>query len=146
LSPEPETGVDFLRGVRPGPRANAISSGVGPDHPDRAHALDPGQRAHLAAEPDPELRVVGQFGAQHLHRDLATVRGFGQVDDAHPARAQPGDQTVPPDLRRVRLPQRRASQRGCSFLAGKPTPACYPVPRRPPGPRTVIQATAIATS
>ena len=82
--------------------------GVGLDDPDRAHALDPGQRGHLAAEPGTELRVVGQFGAQDLDRDRVAVLGLGQVDDAHPARAQPGRQAVPADPRRVCLLQRRA--------------------------------------
>ena len=41
--------------------------------------------------------------------------GLGQVDDAHPARAQPGDQAVPPDLRRVGLLQRRTRHLGPPF-------------------------------
>jgi hypothetical protein len=89
--------------------------GVGLDHPDRAHALDPGQRGHLAAEPGPELRVVGQFRAQHLDRDRLAAPGLGQVDDAHPARTQPGHQPVPADPRRIRLLQRRTRHQGPPF-------------------------------
>jgi hypothetical protein len=74
--------------------------------------VEPGQRGHLAAEPGAELRVVGQLRAQHLHRDRLAVPGLGQVDDAHPARAEPGDQAVPPDPGRVRRLQRRTRHLG----------------------------------
>ena len=112
---ERPAGVDVLRqrgsvGVL-GDQERFRRLGIGLDHPDRAYALDPGQHGDLTAEPDPELRVVGQFGAQHLHRDLLASGILAEVHDAHPACAQPGHQAVPPDLRRVRLPQRRASQR-----------------------------------
>ena len=42
-------------------------------------------------------------GRSTVHRDLAALV-LAEVDDAHPARAQPGGQPVPPDLRRVGLP------------------------------------------
>ena len=84
--------------------------GIGRDHPYRAHALDAGQHGDLTAEPDPEFRVVGQFGAQHLDRDLLAIRVHAEIHDAHPACTQPGEEAITSDLRRVRLPQRRASQ------------------------------------
>ena len=84
--------------------------GLSLDHPHRAHALHPGQVGHLAAEPVPELRVIGQIGAEHLDRDEVAVAGRAEIDHAHPAGAEPGGQPVAPDLGRVRVPKRRASQ------------------------------------
>ena len=67
---ERPAGVDVLRqrgsvGVL-GDQERLRRLGVGLDHPDRTHALDAGQHGDLTAEPDPEFRVVGQFGAQHF--------------------------------------------------------------------------------
>ena len=84
--------------------------GVRVDHPHRAHAPDPGERGHLAAEPGPELGVVGHFGPQHLQRHRAAVLARGKVHDAHPARAEPGQQLVRTNPRRVSIPQGRARQ------------------------------------
>ena len=78
--------------------------GVGLDHPDRADALDPHQRGHLAAETAPEIRVIGQFRAQHLDRHLAAVPADAEVHHAHAARAQPGGQPVMADPRRIASP------------------------------------------
>ena len=62
-------------------------------------------------EPDPEFRVIGEFGAQHLDRDSGTVPADPEVHHAHAARAQPGQQPVAPDPRGITVPERLASQR-----------------------------------
>ena len=84
-----------------GDQERPLRLGVSLDHLYRAHALDPGERGHLTAEPGPELGVLSQFRAQDLHRDRAAVLGGTQVDHAHPAGPQPGGQPVPADPRGV---------------------------------------------
>ena len=84
--------------------------GAGLDHPDDALATYPGQHGHLAAEPGPELGVVGQFGPDDFDRDQAAVLGHAEIDDAHAARPQPGGQPVAPDPPGIDLPQRRTRE------------------------------------
>ena len=89
-------------------RNGPLGIGAGLDHPDDALTPDPGQHGHLAAEPGPELGIVGQFGPDDLDRDQAAVLGHAEIDDAHAARPQPGGQPVAPDPPGIALPQRRA--------------------------------------
>jgi hypothetical protein len=84
--------------------------GIGLDDPDRAHSPDPRQHGHLTAEAPPEIRVIGQFRAQHLHRGQAAVRGYPEIHHAHTADAQPSGQAILSDPRGITRPKRRASQ------------------------------------
>ena len=60
-------------------------------------AGDPAQRAHLAGQPLPGLGVADDVRTQHLQGDAAAVRPLGEVDHAHAALAQPGEQAVVAD-------------------------------------------------
>ena len=117
-----------------GDHERPVCLGVGLDHPHRARALDPHQRRYLMAETAPEIQVVGQLRAQHLHRDRAAIPGAGihaQVHHAHPARAEPGEQPVTADLHRIASPKRHASQNE------------IPPPRPHSGVRAIKDTTAL---
>lgn len=70
-----------------------------------AAAPDPPRRRHLAREPRPELLILRQVRPDHLQRDpLATPVG-AQIDNAHPARAEPSVKPERADDTRVLAPQ-----------------------------------------
>jgi hypothetical protein len=114
VRPGRPVGGDVLGQRRPGHvlggHERQGGAGLGLDDADRADALDPGQVGDLAAEPVAELRVIGQFGAQHLDRDQAAAGGGAEVNHAHAAGPEPGGQPVTPNLRGIGVPKRRASQ------------------------------------
>ena len=70
---------------------------VGVDDLGDAGVPDPRQRAHLAGQPPPGLVVADDVRAQHLQRDPWPARALGQVDDAHAALADAGEQPVAAD-------------------------------------------------
>ncbi len=72
---------------------------------------DPAGDLRLPSEPGPVLGIVGEFRADHLHRDQPARRlDSAQVDSAHPALAQPGQQLVPAQLAQIGRPQRATRQ------------------------------------
>lgn len=66
--------------------------------PGSAHAPGSG---HLAGEPAAELGVLGVFGLHDLDGHRTAQVGPAQVHQAHPARAEAGDQAVRPYVRGV---------------------------------------------
>ena len=79
------------------PRDGAIHIGV--NHQGREQAAYLPCRRDLAAEPDPELRISGQFSPDDLHRDRPSAHRQAQEHPSHPAAAKPPDQPVRTDLR-----------------------------------------------
>ena len=74
-----------VRHRRPGVRIDDLG------HPP---APDPRQRAHLAGQPTARLVVAHDVLAQHLERDPVATGTAREVDDAHPALADLGQQRV----------------------------------------------------
>jgi hypothetical protein len=56
---------------------------------ERRHLPDP---LHLAAEPGPELLAAGELGPDRLDRHRAPGAIAAQIDHAHPALTEPGQQ------------------------------------------------------
>jgi len=88
-----------------GDEVRAGRLGVGLDDPDGAQPVNPGEQRDLAAEPGAKLRVIADFRAHDLNRDLAAVPGLAQVDDPHAARAEARREAEPPDPRGVTFPE-----------------------------------------
>ncbi len=57
-----------------GGKPGALGRRVGVDDRGRVRAADSPSGLHLVAEPVPELRVVGEFGSDDLHRHGAAGR------------------------------------------------------------------------
>ena len=57
-------------------------------------ALDPAQRPDLAGQPAPRLVVADDVRPEHLQRDPRAVAAAGEVDHAHAALADLGEQRV----------------------------------------------------
>ena len=70
---------------------------VGVDDARHPAAADPLERADLACQPVSGLVVADDVRPEDLERDPVTVTATGQVDDAHPALAELGEQGVPAD-------------------------------------------------
>ena len=84
-----------------GDHPGRIGIGVGVDNMRRVKTPDPPRCLDLPREPFTELLVVGKFGMDDFHRDLATAGRYAQEHTSHPAAAQPPDQPVPADLARI---------------------------------------------
>ena len=74
---------------------------AGVDHRRGVGATHLPRGRHLLLEPVEERLVPGQFRVDHLHGHRASGRREAQEHLAHPTRAQPGHQLVPPDLARI---------------------------------------------
>jgi hypothetical protein len=79
-----EGGTRSVRGRQPGCRG----LGVGGQQGYEAGALHTGGELHLAAEPGPELRVLGLRGVDHLDGDPQPLGGEAGVDGTHAAGAE----------------------------------------------------------
>ncbi len=86
----------------PGRHPRHLGLGVGVQDVGGPGAAHPPGGGHLAGEPPAELGVLGMFGLDDLDRDRAAQVGAAQVDQAHSARAEAGDQAVRADVRGVR--------------------------------------------
>ena len=82
------------------PRRRAIDIRV--HHHGREHAAHPPRRGHLAPEPIPEIRILGQLSADDLHRHRPPARGDAEVHPPHATAAQLPHQPV--RANRLRIP------------------------------------------
>ena len=91
-----------VRGGHPG----QVRLRVGLDDRGGEHAADPAGGRHLAGEPGPVARLLGQLDPDRLHRDQAPGRGAGEEHLPHRARAELPDDRVRADPFRVPTAQR----------------------------------------
>ncbi len=75
--------------------------GVGVEHGRRPGAAHPPGGRHLTGEAPAELRVLCVLVLDDLDRDGPPGRGTAQIDQAHSAGTQAGDQAVRAYVRRV---------------------------------------------
>ncbi|ESU51152.1 hypothetical protein P376_0875 [Streptomyces sp. HCCB10043] len=96
--------------------------GVGVEHSGSPVPADPPGGGDLAGEAPAEFGVLGVLGLHDLHRDRAAEIGPPQIDQAHSALAEPGDQTVGADVCGV-LPRQLFHGDGSALRVEARTPA-----------------------
>ena len=84
-----------------------LGLGVRVQHRRGPLAADPQRGPHLLPEARPELLLAGQLTAHQLHGDRTPAVRTGQEHLPHPALAEPPDQAVVADPRRIPGPERR---------------------------------------
>ncbi len=93
--------------------------GVGVDDHRTVTGADDACRVRLQPEAGPQRGVRGETGVQRLHRDRAAARRMGQVDGAHTARTEAGEDPERPNG--VRVVMQQWGDHGLSALAGRRT-------------------------
>ena len=108
--------VDELAGH---PGRVVVEAGV--EHGRGAEPGHPAGRVDLVPEPLAQVGLAVEVGPDRLHRDPAPALPLTEVDDTHPALAEPAEQAVGPERGRVAGEQGRdpaTARRGGREVAG----------------------------